>query len=251
MRRLGLIGYPLTHSFSGNYFAKKFEREKITDHRYDLFPIASIDELPNLLFSHPDLVGLNVTIPYKEKVLPYLTEMSPEVQAIGACNCIAIRQGSLIGYNTDVIGFARTLERHLQSHHQRALVLGTGGAAKAVYHVLREKGISFTKVSRNAKDNCLAYSDVDQHLIESHQLIINTTPLGMFPDTESKPALSYDAITSNHYLYDLVYNPSRTAFLLEGERRGAVVENGMDMLLIQAEASWDIWSEGLLKNAAS
>lgn len=242
LRSFGLIGYPLTHSFSKKYFTEKFERESIRDHVYGLYPIDRIGLLPAVLAQVPSLAGLNVTIPYKEQVLPYLDACSPEVEEIGACNCIKIENGKLTGYNTDVIGFARSLESKLQPHHRKALVLGTGGAAKAVYQALKDKQIGFLKVSRNAGADCISYGDVDAAVIREHTLIINTTPLGMHPDTDTAPALPYEHITSSHYLFDLVYNPSLTLFLRKGQARGAATENGADMLEIQAEESWKIWN---------
>lgn len=241
--KYGLIGYPLSHSFSKKFFTEKFEREAIEGKRYELYPIESITELPSLLRQEPSLQGLNVTIPYKEQVIPFLDEQSEVVKEIQACNCIAIRDGKLIGYNTDVIGFEKTLEQKLLPTHQQALVLGTGGAAKAVHYVLRKKGISYLEVSRHANENTITYNDIDQKLLSSHTLIINTTPLGMYPHVDEAPMLPYELLTTQHYLYDLVYNPARTKFLLEGEKRGALIENGADMLVIQAEASWDIWNQ--------
>lgn len=242
MRTLGLIGYPLSHSFSKKYFTEKFDREGIKGFNYSLFPIETIDGLKPLLDATPDLAGLNVTIPYKEQVIPFLDESSAVVAAIGACNCIRIVDGRLIGYNTDVIGFAKTLEPKLAPHHQYALVLGTGGAAKAVHHVLRQKGIGFLEVSRTPKDGGVTYESLDQSIMEKHTLIINTTPLGMYPKTEEAPPIPYNMIGPSHYLYDLVYNPAKTKFLAIGEEKGATIENGADMLVIQAEASWDIWT---------
>ncbi len=242
MRQFGLIGYPLGHSFSKKYFSEKFEREKISGNAYALYPLEQIDQIEALLESTPGLAGLNVTIPYKEKVLAYLDEMSPVVSEIGACNCIKIDQGLLIGHNTDVIGFSRSLLPKLNAHHQRALVFGSGGSAKAVLYVLKELKIPFVQVSRTPGEGMISYTDVDRQVLETHTLLINTTPLGMHPDLESAPAIPYDCIGPNHYLFDLVYNPHRTRFLQEGALRGAAVENGADMLVIQAEASWDIWN---------
>lgn len=241
--KYGLIGYPLSHSFSKKYFTEKFERDSITGRVYELFPIEKITDLPLLLKEETDLQGLNVTIPYKEQVIPFLNEQSDVVKEIQACNCIAIQDGKLIGYNTDVLGFEKTLERKLLSSHQRALVLGTGGAAKAVNYVLKKKGIEYTEVSRNASGITITYDEIDQEILATHTLIINTTPLGMYPNVEEAPNIPYDLLTPQHYLYDLVYNPAKTKFLLEGERRGALIENGADMLVIQAEASWDIWNQ--------
>jgi shikimate dehydrogenase len=243
MTKYGLIGYPLSHSFSKKYFTEKFERESIQDHEYDLFPIDKITQLPLLLQAEIDLKGLNVTIPYKEQVIPFLDELTEVVKEIQACNCIRILNGKLIGYNTDVIGFEKTLERKLSNHHQRALVLGTGGAAKAVHYVLSKKGIEYLEVSRTKVDGSITYQEIGEQVISSHTLIINTTPLGMYPNIEEAPNLPYHLLSDQHYLYDLVYNPTKTKFLLEGETRGAVIENGVDMLVIQAEASWDIWNQ--------
>jgi shikimate dehydrogenase len=243
MTKYGLIGYPLSHSFSKKYFTEKFERESIQDHEYELFPIGQISQLPSLLHTETNLKGLNVTIPYKEQVIPYLDVLTEVVKEIQACNCIRILDGKLIGHNTDVIGFEKTLERKLSNHHQRALVLGTGGAAKAVHFVLKKKGIDFLEVSRVKGEGRISYQEIDEQVIASHTVIINTTPLGMYPNVEEAPDLPYHLLSDQHYLYDLVYNPAKTKFLLEGERRGAVIENGADMLVIQAEASWDIWNQ--------
>jgi shikimate dehydrogenase len=242
MRTFGLIGYPLGHSFSKKYFTEKFEREGITGHAYELYPLEQIGQLEDLLVAHPGLAGLNVTIPYKEQVIPYLDSMSPVVKEIGACNCIRIEEGRLIGHNTDVIGFSKSLLPKLKPHHKQALILGTGGSSKAVTYVLNELGISFSQVSRTPAEGMIGYEEIDQSMLESHTLLINTTPVGMYPDIEKAPALPYQFIGADHYLFDLVYNPERTMFLQQGALRGAAVENGADMLVIQAEASWEIWN---------
>lgn len=242
MKKFGLIGFPLTHSFSKKYFTEKFIRENIPSVEYDSYPLDDISGLLSLLGSQPLLAGLNVTIPYKEKVIPYLDELSDEVKQIGACNCISINGGRLTGYNTDVIGFEKSLKKKLKPHHKRALVLGTGGAAKAVYYVLEKNNIPYLKVSRNAGYLQLSYESLTSEIIESHQLIVNTTPLGMYPDINSFPLIPYNSLDSRHYLFDLVYNPTKTVFLFKGDERGAETENGADMLIYQAEASWDIWT---------
>ncbi|ULQ58070.1 shikimate dehydrogenase [Flavihumibacter rivuli] len=245
MRHFGLIGYPLGHSFSRGYFSRKFEAEQI-DAEYENYPIASIAEFPELIRLNPALEGLNVTIPYKEQVIPFLDELSPVVQVIGACNCIAIRNGKLIGHNTDVIGFENSLAQYLRPEHRKALVFGTGGAAKAVFYVLEKLGIEYKVVSRTAKpeNGIISYDDLTPSDLKGHLLWINTTPLGMYPNVESAPAIDYSLIGSSHYLYDLVYNPAETKFLLEGKERGTATRNGYDMLLIQAEESWKIWNQG-------
>ena len=239
----GLIGYPLGHSFSKKYFTEKFLREGIENSVYELFPIEHIEALPDLIQSQPHLCGLNVTIPYKEQVLPYLDALSDAVKEIGACNCIAFHNEKLTGYNTDVIGFEQSLRPLLLPHHTNALILGTGGAAKAVAFVLRKLKIDFCYVSRKQSEGVLSYEDVTDEVIKTCKLIINTTPLGMQPNTESKPSLPYKAISEQHLCYDLVYNPSRTAFLVLAEQQGAAIKNGLEMLELQAEAGWTIWNE--------
>ena len=243
MRRYGLIGYPLSHSFSQRYFTEKFEKEGISGCSYTNFPIASINELSGVL-NDPDLRGLNVTIPYKQQVIPFLTTLSPVVEAIGACNCIRIDGAVRTGYNTDVVGFEKSLVKKLASHHQQALVLGSGGASKAVEWVLQQMGIAYRLVSRQPRPDTgdLGYDDLDAGLLACYTLIVNTTPLGMYPKVKECPPLPYEAIGPRHYLYDLVYNPDRTLFLQRGEARGAVVENGHEMLVLQAEESWRIWN---------
>ena len=243
MRRYGLIGYPLSHSFSQRYFTEKFEKEGIQDCSYSNFSSSSIGELPAVL-ADAELCGLNVTIPYKQAVMPFLQVLSPVVEAIGACNCIKIENGVLTGYNTDVVGFERSLVGHLGDHHRSALVLGTGGAAKAVEWVLRKLGIEYRLVTRRPRPDTgdIGYADVDAALLKDYTLIVNTTPLGMHPKTEECPPLPYEALGPRHYLFDLIYNPARTLFLQKGEARGAVVENGHAMLVLQAEESWRIWN---------
>ena len=242
MKKYGLIGYPLSHSFSKKYFTDKFILESIKDVVYDIYPLENINELPDLLTSEPSLCGLNVTIPYKEQVISFLDEMSPVVKKIGACNCIKIEHGKLIGHNTDVLGFERSLLKKLKPTHSAALVLGTGGASKAVQYVLDKQGISFLQVSRSKSPNTISYGELDKEIISNHLLIINTTPLGMYPNTESAPPIPYEWIGDSHYLFDLVYNPVKTMFLKKGEQQGAEIENGSDMLVDQAEGSWAIWN---------
>lgn len=244
MKLFGLIGYPLSHSFSKKYFTEKFEREEITDCRYELFSIAFINELSKIIVQHPNLCGLNVTIPYKQQVLPFLDEIDDVVEKIKACNCISISQGKLKGYNTDVEGFERSLTKQLQSRHTAALILGTGGASKAVEFVLHKLGIDFRYVSRNPAVNNYSYEMLTPGIIADHLLIINTTPLGMYPAISEAPPVPYNALTPDHYLFDLVYNPEKTLFLKNGEERGASIRNGYEMLEIQAEASWRIWNHG-------
>jgi shikimate dehydrogenase len=243
MRYFGLIGYPLSHSFSKAYFNQKFEQEGIPA-QYENYPIPSIEEFPELLRQHPLLEGINVTIPYKEAVLPYLHSVSEVVRKTGACNCIRIRNGRLEGFNTDVLGFEKSLLKSLQPRHDRALVLGTGGASKAVQFVLDKLRIPFTVISRSADPaaGILSYAELNSELQHNARLWINTTPLGMHPNVDSCPPVDYAQLGSDHYLYDLVYNPAETLFLKKGKERGAITENGHDMLLIQAEEGWKIWN---------
>jgi shikimate dehydrogenase len=244
MRQFGLIGFPLSHSFSKQYFTAKFEQEGIVDCRYELYPLGSIEEIESLVVNNPPLEGLNVTIPYKKKVLRYLYDASDAVKETVACNCIVIRNKKLYGHNTDVIGFEQSLLENLQAHHNNALILGTGGAASAVAYVLRQLHIHYKFVSRNSanQDKTISYADLNQQMITDAPLIINTTPLGTFPDIETAPQIPYQHIGNKHYLFDLVYNPAKTLFLQQGEERGAVIKNGYDMLKIQAEESWKIWN---------
>lgn len=239
----GLIGYPLSHSFSKHYFSQKFENEGITNSFYDLFPIETIELILPILRSHPNLKGLNVTIPYKEQVIGYLNKLDESACAIGAVNCIKIENGLLIGYNTDAYGFERSLQEFLQTHDaphpQQALVLGTGGAAKAVAFVLKKLNIAFKMVSREVGKADMTYEDLT--LLDAYPLIINTTPLGMAPHFDSFPAIPYHCLRPNHLLYDLVYNPEQTLFLQKAAQQGAATQNGLKMLHYQAEKAWEIW----------
>jgi len=243
MRKYGLIGFPLSHSFSQRYFTEKFQKENIEDCQYEAYSLPEIGGL-SVLLQDPLLCGLNVTIPYKEQVLPFLHELDPVVAQIRACNCISIRGGRLTGYNTDVVGFRQSLQKKLRPHHDRALVLGTGGAAKAVEYTLQQLGIAYQVVSRREglSEKHLRYEEVDAATMRACTLVINTTPLGMYPKIEEFPPLPYEAMGPAHYLFDLVYNPVKTVFLQKGEERGAAIENGYEMLIRQAEESWRIWN---------
>jgi shikimate dehydrogenase len=244
MRKYGLIGYPLSHSFSKRYFTERFIAEGVTDAEYETYPLPEISQLSALLQSIPDLKGLNVTIPYKEAVLPFLDHPDEVVQKIGACNCINIQNGKLAGHNTDVYGFRRSLSTKLLPHHNQALVLGTGGASKAVCYVLDELNISWKLISRTAGQHAYSYDEISLEIYSTHMLIVNTTPLGMYPNVESLPPLQYEFLTDKHLLFDLVYNPETTAFLQQGLDHQATVLNGYDMLIFQAERSWEIWNGG-------
>ena len=245
MKLYGLIGYPLGHSFSKKYFTEKFQREGLTGYGYELFPIPSIKELPALLSSNPSLHGLNVTIPYKEQVLEYVTEITSAVKAIGAANTIKFIGDRLIAYNTDVIGFENSFIKKLKPNHKKALILGTGGSSKAIQYVLKKLSIEFLLVSRSeqAGDGIINYSMLDETILNDHRVIINCTPAGMYPNDDKYPQLPYQFISEEHYLYDLVYKPEKTIFLKKGEENGAVIQNGYEMLVIQAEESWKIWNE--------
>jgi shikimate dehydrogenase len=243
MRLFGLIGYPLSHSFSKKYFTEKFEQEGLTGCRYELFPIATINELPGILIKHPELEGLNVTVPYKRQVLPFLHSKNNILADVGACNCIHIQEGKLVGYNTDVIAFEKSFTPLLKVQHKKALVLGNGGAAAAVVFVLKKLSIDFIVVSRELHGNSsLTYKDIHEQVMKECNIIINTTPLGMYPNERSCPFIPYQYISEQHLLYDLVYNPAKTLFLQKGEELGASIKNGEEMLVLQAEESWKIWS---------
>ncbi|WP_114782236.1 shikimate dehydrogenase family protein [Botryobacter ruber] len=243
MRKFGLIGKKLGHSFSKKYFTEKFTREGINDAVYDLYELESIEAFPALLAREPELVGLNVTVPYKEVVIPFLDELDPAAARIGAVNTIRIQNGRKTGYNTDYIGFKHTLEKFFPVQPgAKALVLGTGGASKAVVAALDALQIAHTYVSRNPPAGGVTYEELNQEMLAAHQLIINTTPLGMYPATEACPPLPYEHLTPAHYLYDLVYNPENTTFMQKGAAAGAQVMNGLDMLYQQADAAWAIWN---------
>jgi shikimate dehydrogenase len=245
VRRFGLIGHPLSHSFSPAYFAEKFKKENITDAVYSLFEIPDIRQFPELLNQHPDLKGLNVTIPYKESVIPYLDSLDSVAAEIGSVNTIRIDSGKTIGYNTDLKGIAETLKPHLEWYMTQALILGTGGSAKTVAYFLRKAGLDVLSVSRNPekKQNEIGYGDLTAELIQKHKLIINCTPAGMYPHEDSLPDIPYSGISHMHVLFDLIYNPPFTRFMEEGEMRSATVINGKKMLLVQAGASWEIWNQ--------
>ena len=245
MKLYGLIGYPLGHSFSKRYFTQKFEREGFTDCSFEAFPIKTINEFKILIAANPALKGLGVTIPYKEQVLQFVDEISDEVKLIGATNSIKITGDKLIAYNTDIIGFEQSFIKLLKPEtHFKALVLGTGGASKAIQYVLNKLGIRFLVVSRNKqlKNGFLNYADINDEIISQHKIIINCTPAGMYPNENMCPEIPYHLLTPQHYLYDLVYKPTQTLFMQKGQAMGAITQNGYDMLLIQAEASWLIWN---------
>lgn len=248
MDKYGLIGYPLKHSFSIGYFNEKFKSENI-DAEYVNFEIPSINDFMEVIEEHPNLRGLNVTIPYKEQVIPFLDELDPDTAKIGAVNVIKIIKQPkgkvrLIGYNSDIIGFTNSIQPLLQEHHKRALILGTGGASKAVYRGLQNLDIDCIFVSRSHKANgTLTYQELTPEIMEMYTIIVNCTPLGMYPNVDSCPDIPYELLTSNHLLYDLLYNPNVTLFMKKGEERGAVTKNGLEMLLLQAFAAWEIWNK--------
>jgi shikimate dehydrogenase len=241
----GLIGFPLAHSFSPAYFKKKFAEQGI-DAVYEPFPLSSIEEFTALLASYPSLEGLNVTIPYKEAIIPYLDELDSVAAEIGAVNCIVLRNGRKKGYNTDVTGFEKSLNPLLQPQHTQALILGTGGSSKAVAYVLEQLGIKYQSVSRNKQDSHVTYEELTPEIISQHKLIINTTPLGMYPNIDGAAEIPYEAIGPQHLLFDLIYNPEETKFLLQGKEQGAVIKNGFEMLQLQAEAAWDVWTQSTM-----
>lgn len=244
MDKYGLIGYPLGHSFSKSYFNEKFENEKI-DAEYINFEIPTLDSLPEILASNPELKGLNVTIPYKEKVISYLDTISPEARAIGAVNVIRVdHKGNntfLKGFNSDVIGFTKSIEPLLERFHKKALILGTGGASKAINFGLKSLGLETVFVSRFERPGTIQYSQITPDIIQEYNVIVNCTPCGMYPHIDECPQLPYDAITSKNLLYDLLYNPDETLFMKKGALHGATVKNGLEMLLLQAFASWEFW----------
>ncbi len=248
MKKFGLIGYPLSHSFSQKYFTNKFKKDGILDCVYNNYPLESIEKLPELIQSDPELKGLNVTIPYKEKVLDFLDEIDKDAKEIGAVNTIRISRKDgvvrLKGYNTDVYGFRLPLEEVLSPKHSKALILGTGGAAKAVNWVLKSLGVETRFVSRNPKsDFDFSYNDLSETVISDHKIIVNTSPIGMYPNIEAFPDIPYEGISAQHILYDLIYNPEQTMFLQKGGIKKATLLNGLPMLYLQAEKAWLVWNK--------
>jgi shikimate dehydrogenase len=247
MRKFGLIGYPLGHSFSKKYFTEKFHNEQIAYCSYDNFPLADINLFPALIADEPELCGLNVTIPYKSEIFRFLDSVEPEAEEIGAVNVLTVKKlngkVSVRGYNSDVTGIRVSLSPYINGIVRNAIVLGTGGSSKAVCHVLRKSGINITQISRKKRAGISDYSDFNSGLLSNTQLIVNTTPLGMFPDVDGKPDLDYSLLSDKHILFDLVYNPEVTSFLKMGKEKGCKTISGLKMLHSQAEKAWEIWND--------
>lgn len=247
----GLIGYPLSHSFSQQYFSKKFKKENLVNQEYHLFELNSIEQVIPLIKTNSNLKGLNVTIPYKKSIIPFLDELDETASEIGAVNCVKIIDSLTKGYNTDAYGFQQSIKPFLENHHTKALILGTGGAAMAVAYVLKNLGIDYFFVSRNHKEkssetlskNIFSYQNLTSYVVSSFPLVINTSPVGMFPNIQELPDFPYEYITDKHFLYDLIYNPEETEFLKKGKLKGAQTQNGLSMLYFQAEKAWEIWNE--------
>lgn len=246
MKKFGIIGYPLGHSFSPGYFNEKFQNEGI-DARYDKYELPVITDLQAIIDYTEDLCGFNVTIPYKEKVMSYLDSIAPEARAIGAVNVVKVTRKEngkpyLEGFNSDLIGFTRSIQPLLMPSHKKALILGTGGASKAVNYGLHQLGLETVLVSRYQRDNTIQYEQITKEMMDEFTVIVNTTPCGMSPHFDECPAIPYEHITSKHVLFDLIYNPDETLFLKKGKAQGAVTKNGLEMLLLQAQAGWEIWN---------
>jgi shikimate dehydrogenase len=247
MDRYGIIGFPLGHSFSRGYFNEKFAGEKI-DAEYVNFEIPRIEDVVDVVRNNPNLKGMNVTIPYKEQVIPFLDEIDDDAKQIGAINVIKVTHNAkgaakLTGYNSDIIGFSRSIEPLLKDYHARALILGTGGASKAIYHGLKNLGVKGVFVSRTPKPNAFTYDQLTQEIMDEHTVIVNCTPVGMYPKEDACPDIPYHMLSKRHLLYDCVYNPAETLFMRKGKENGAVTKNGLEMLLLQAIAAWEIWQK--------
>lgn len=244
MRKFGLIGKNISYSFSKSYFTKKFEIESIKDASYDNFDLVSLEEFSSILEKNPEIKGLNVTIPYKEEIIKYLSELSKKAKKIGAVNTIEIKEnGWLKGYNTDCYGFKKSIDPFLKKHHKKALILGTGGASKAIAFVLHELDIKYKFVSRTKSSRSLTYSDLNSDILRDYTVIINCSPVGTFPNVQECPDIPYQHLSQKHLLYDLIYNPSETLFLRNGKEMGAKTSNGLKMLELQAEKAWKIWNQ--------
>lgn len=258
MKKYGIIGYPLAHSFSLDYFKEKFKKERLEDCEYQAFPIQNISDLSDIIKNNPDLCGLNVTHPHKIGVIYYMDKLDEAAREIDAVNCIKIinnrpvasffsgelstTQVRLEGYNTDAYGFEQSLKPLLKKHHQKALILGDGGASRAVAYVLRKLSIDYHIVSRRARNKQVAYTELNAEMMAEHLLVINTTPLGTFPETDACAPIPYEFFTAKHLAYDLVYNPAESEFLKRAKAQGAEIKNGLEMLHIQAEKAWEIWN---------
>lgn len=242
MDKYGIIGNPLGHSFSKGFFTEKFAREG-TDAQYINFQIPDINRFPEILKENPELRGLNVTLPYKSDIIPFLDELSEEARKIGAVNVVQIRNGHLKGFNSDIIGFTESIKPLLKPHHSKALILGTGGASKAIRVGLTRLGLEWKYVSRTAREGMITYNDITPETLREYEVIVNCSPVGMYPKVNECPAIPYEFLTSDNLLYDLVYNPEETLFMQRGAEHGAVVKNGLEMLHLQAIASWNFWNE--------
>lgn len=243
-KQYGLLGRNINYSFSKGYFTEKFDNEHFAGCTYENFDIQDISAFPEIIKNNPDLKGLNVTIPYKETVMPFLDKLSKKASLIGAVNTIKItKKGKLKGYNTDYYGFKKSLEPLLQPHHKKALILGTGGASKGVAFALDELDILYTFVSREAKENAISYNLINATTFDNYQIIINSSPVGTSPNTEASPAIPYEFFTEKHIAFDLIYNPAETQFLKNAKARGAIIKNGLDMLIFQAEKAWKVWNK--------
>jgi shikimate dehydrogenase len=244
-KKIGLIGFPLTHSFSKSFFEEKIKKEAINNLIFENFEIEQLHQFPTLLASNPSLIGLAVTIPHKVSIQSYLDQIDTLAVQIGSVNCIRISNGNTIGFNTDAVGFKKSIQQCITTKPKRALILGTGGSSKTVQYVLHQMGISTTLVSRKSDpaNQILGYNDLQSDLIKEHRLIVNTTPLGMYPETDAAPDILYHELTAEHFLFDLIYNPQETSFLEKGKLMGAKICNGLDMLYFQAEENWRIWNQ--------
>jgi shikimate dehydrogenase len=244
LKKYGLIGKNISYSFSKKYFTEKFTEDLFDDCVYENFDIQNIEEFPEILKKNPDLKGLNVTIPHKETILPYLDTLSDKAFKIGAVNVIRFtKKGNLKGYNSDWYGFKKSLEPLLKPHHKKALILGTGGAAKAVAFALEQLGIFYTFVSREDKENYINYSRLNATSFDNYQIVINCTPIGTAPNIKEFPPIPYDYFTEKHIAFDLIYNPEVTQFLKKAKKKGAIIKNGYEMLVFQAEKAWNIWNK--------
>ena len=242
MKTFGLIGKNISYSFSRTYFIEKFKKENI-DAKYYNFDLEEINQFRDVIKEMPDLGGLNVTIPYKQEIITFLDDLAPEAREIGAVNTIQIKGNRLIGYNTDYIGFSESIKPLLKSHHNKALILGTGGASKAIAYALKKLDIEYKFVSRSSGKGKLGYDDLSEEVIKDHNIIINTTPVGTFPDVEEYPEFPVENLTKNHLVYDLIYNPEITQLLALAKKQGATVKNGLKMLELQADSAWNIWNK--------